>query len=335
MKVLLTGNLFHNYDNDIKDGLERCGHEVDMLFNNIHGPFQIQDPKTIPQWIKYGVLPHKLKINFFTERSVERYNQTLQYLIRKNKYDTLLVIGAKTIYEETISMFPGRKIFWFMDALPRYQYVMPKLHLFDNIFVFEPTDIQYIKSELGLKSKFLTLAFNPKRYYNELRSEQYDCSFVGSCYPKREDYLHALISVSENICICGDFYRSKYPELKKKMKKVNVPSEVANQLYNSSKINVNIHHPQSKEGMAIRTFEIIGAGGFQIMERQKGALQYFKEDQHMAFYESKEEFLDKCSFYLKNDSARKRIATNGYDLGIKVHTWESRIKEMQNLLHDW
>lgn len=327
MRVLFTGNLFHNYELDIMDGLLELGHQVDIRFNNIHGPFQVQDIKTIPQWLKYGLLPYKLKIDFFTKRSIEKYNTDLQRLIQQNNYDILLAVGAKTIYPETIEMFKGRKVFWFMDGLPRYEYVVPKIPLFDDLFVFEPTDIQYIKEKLNRDASFLTLAFSPKRYHKKTLPVKYDFSFVGSFYPKREQYLNSLLSVSENLCICGDFYRSKYKALKQKMKGVNVPSSVANDLYNSSKVNVNIHHPQSKEGMAIRTFEIIGAGGFQIVERQKGALLYFEENKHMAFYQSEEEFVDKCRYFLMHDSERNKIAHSCHELALEKHTWKARFQE--------
>jgi spore maturation protein CgeB len=327
MRILFTGNLFHNYEANIKEGLNDLGHEVDMLFHNIHGPFQVQDVKTIPEWFKYGFLPYKLNINYFTDRSIETYNRELQRRIRGNNYDVLLVIGAKTIFPETIQMFKGRKVFWFMDGLPRYQYVVPKIPLFDDLFVFEPTDIAVIKDELQREALFLTLAFAPKRYYKKSLPERYDFSFVGSFYPKREQYLHSVLALSENLAICGDFYRSRHKELKKKMKGVNVPSEVANELYNSSKININIHHPQSKEGMAIRTFEIIGAGGFQIVERQKGALLYFEEDKHMAFYESEDEFLEKCRYYLTHETKRRQVAEAGHQLALQKHTWKARLSE--------
>ena len=116
------------------------------------------------------------------------------------------------------------------------------------------------------------------------------------------------------------------------MIKANVPAKLANDLYNSSKININIHHPQSVEGMAIRTFEIIGAGGFQIMERQKGALPYFEEDVHMAYYESNAEFLEKCAYYLKHDDQRIKIAIAGHKIALDKHTWKARFLEMEQML---
>lgn len=334
MRILLTGDFFHDYQYDIKEGLEQNGHSVDIRFNNIHGPFHLIDIKTAAKWFKYGLLPYKLKIKHFTNNAVDRYNYDLTEMMKRKVYDLMLVIGAKTIYHETVRKFRGRKVFYFMDALPRYEEVLPIIPLFDNHFVFEPTDVAVIKERLGIKAQFLTLAYSPNRYFNRNRdSEVYDFGFVGARYPKREDYLNQLLSVSENMCIYGDFYKSRYKMLRKKNLKVNVPSRVANELYNRSKINVNIHHAQSKEGLSIRTFEIIGAGGFQLVERQKAALIFFEEGRHMAFYGSVEEMLDKARYYLKHESERRKIAEDCHQLALQKHTWKSRMKEMFELIN--
>ena len=333
MKILLTGDFFHDYEFDIKEGLEANGHSVDLLFNNIHGPFHILDPKTFAKWFRFGLLTYKLKIRYFTDRAILLYNQNLLKMMGAKSYDLLLVIGAKTIFPETVQAFKNRKVLYFMDALHRYPEVLPRLSLFDDLFVFEPTDIGYIKEESGLDAHFLTLAFSPKKYFKKTNSPLlYDFSFVGTYYPKREDYLTGLLDVSDHICIYGDFFRSKNKLLRKKTKKINVPYCVANDLYNCSRINVNIHHPQSIEGLSIRTFEIIGAGGFQLVERQKAALSFFEENEHMAFYDSREEFIDKAKYYLRNDPERKRIAESCHRLALEKHTWAYRMKEMFDIL---
>jgi spore maturation protein CgeB len=334
MRILLTGDFFHDYENDLKEGLEQNGHEVDMRFNNIHGPFHFVNPKTSLKWIKYGLLPYKLNIKHFTWRATDRYNRDLEKMIQKKTYDALLVIGAKTIFHETVNAFKGRKIFYFMDALPQYESVFSIIPLFDDHFVFEPTDVAVMKERLGLHAHFLSLAFSPSRYFRKKRGRHvYDFSFVGSNYPKREEYLDALLAVSENMCIYGDFYKSKYPKVREKTKKINVPFSIANDLYNSSNINVNIHHPQSKEGLSIRTFEIIGAGGFQLVERQKAAIQFFEENKHMAFYDGKQDFLDKARYFLAHEKIRQQIADNCYRLAMEKHTWRHRMREMFEVLY--
>ena len=332
-KILLTGDFFHDYQVDLKEGLEQNGYEVDLRFNNIHGPFHALDGKTFLKWMKYGLLPHKLKIPQFTKRAIERYNQDLQFMMRRKDYDAMLVIGAKTIYPETLSAFQGRKIFYFIDALPQYESVYPIIPLFDHHFVFEPSDVSIVQEKFGLTAHFLTLAFSPTRYYKKNEQDSiYDFSFVGTRYPKREEYLNELLSVSENLAIYGDFYKSRYKAIRNKTRRITAPFQVVNDVYNSSRVNVNIHHPQSKEGLAIRTFEIIGAGGFQLVERQKAALMFFEEDKHMAFYDNKEEFIDKASYFLKNETLRRQIAESCYHLALQKHTWKHRIKEMFDLV---
>lgn len=332
MRILLTGNLFHDYELDMKDGLEQLGHEVGLFFNNIQGPYHPFDPKTFVPWVKYGFLPHKLKISHFTRQSIERYNEEVCREIDSGRYDLLLVVGAKTIAPDTVRRFPGPKVLWFMDALPRYPEVVPKLPLFDKIFLFESSDVPFIKEKVGMESRFLTLAFNPAKYFRVPQVQSYDLSFVGSFYPKRDEYLGAALGISDRMGIYGDFHRSKNAELRSKVKSINAPHSANNALYNASRINLNIHHPQSVEGMSIRTFEILGAGGFQLVERQVRAVELFEEGVEIEYYASKDEFLDKIRFYLKNDTARLRIAARGHELALRKHTWKERMRELLQLL---
>jgi spore maturation protein CgeB len=194
--------------------------------------------------------------------------------------------------------------------------------------MFEPTDVPFVKETLDLDADFLTLAFGPKRYYKKQLPIKYDASFVGSHAAKREEYLDAMIGLTDNVAICGDFYRAKSARVKGKTIRANVPSTFANDLYSSSKVNVNIHIPQSKEGFSVRTFEIIGAGGFELVERQKARLLYFEEGKHMEFYDSKDEFLDKVRYYIDHDAERQRIADAGHRLALEKHTWKARFAEM-------
>lgn len=83
--------------------------------------------------------------------------------------------------------------------------------------------------------------------------------------------------------------------------------------------------------MSPRTFEILGSGGFELVERQKVALEFFKEDEDICFYEGREEFLEKAAFYLKHDALREKIAASGYVKAGKFHTWKARFEEMLRL----
>ena len=45
-------------------------------------------------------------------------------------------------------------------------------------------------------------------------------------------------------------------------------------------------------------------------------------------FESQEDFLNKCNYYLKHDNERRQIAANGYGKVKEFHTYEIRLKEI-------
>jgi len=296
MRILLTGNLFHGYEYDFYEALTEMGHGVDLLFNNIHGPFHPRHLRSVPEWIMYALLPYKLKFSYFTDRSVRMYNERLQQLIEQRGYDLLLVIGGKTIVPEVLQSFPGRKILWFLDSLTRYEEVLRKVPHFDDIFLFEPTDVAVVKSRFDKHSRFLATGFSPTMYRKIDTQKRFDFSFVGSYYEKREFYLGDLEKLSGNLAIYGDFFRANSPFVRSKVKHYHIDRKKTSPLYNRSRININIHHDQSREGLSPRTFEILGSGGFELVERQKVALEFFKEDEDICFYEGREEFWKKPPF---------------------------------------
>ncbi len=328
MRILLTGNIFHDYEYDFYDALKELGHEVDMIFNNIHGPFHPRYLPSVPNWVKYGFLPHKAKITWFFDRSVRLYNEQLSRMLSSKTYDLLLVIGGKTISPQVLASFPGRKVLWFLDSLTRYEDVMQKVPGFDHIFLFEPTDSEVVKKRFNKEAKFLATGFSPLIHLKTDSPKIFDCSFIGSFYPKRDLYLGNLEGITDNLAIYGDFFRANSAYVKSKVKHFHIKRKDCNKLYNQSRINFNIHHDQSKEGLSPRTFEILGSGGFQMVERQKVAVEYFRENVDICFYESVEEFKEKAAYYLKHDSEREKIAASGYETVRKYHTWKSRFEEM-------
>jgi MinD-like ATPase involved in chromosome partitioning or flagellar assembly len=58
----------------------------------------------------YGVLPNKFDLSYFKNLSIERYNKQLLYLYKKKKYDIVLIIGGKTINENTLEKITIPKI---------------------------------------------------------------------------------------------------------------------------------------------------------------------------------------------------------------------------------
>lgn len=329
MRILLTGNSFHGYDSDVRDALTELGHQVTAVFNNIHGPFNTT--ADFSKKLAYGILPAKAKINWFVNQSVRSYNQTILNLIRKQAFDLVIVIGAKTLTEETLSQISIPKVLWFMDGILFYPQIRPKLNVFDHVFFFEPTDAKREAENLNNRCSTLHLGFNPKRFFPLNIPRKYDFSFVGSYYPNRDELLHSVINDSSKALIIGDFTRSEHESIRKRNTQRQISIGEVNRLYNESAININIHHRQSVEGLNVRTFEVQGSGNLQLVERQAAALEFFKDEHSILLYDSPEEFRDKLHFFLKHPEKQEIIRKNAYTDAQENHTWKHR---MMTLFHE-
>lgn len=326
MKILLTGNTFHGYDVDLKNALLELDHEVVELFNNIHGPYN-QINNVHKKWA-YGILPQKLNFNYLINLSIAEYNKKLIQLNNTIKFDLIIFIGAKTVTEKTLSEIKSKKVLWFMDGVKYYEKLLPKFNYFEHVFIFEPTDLNYLKENNIHNVSILNLGFNKKRFFPIQDSIKYDFSFVGSYYPNREEILNFVNNNNSNGVIYGDFKKSIYPKLKAVNAKSQINIKQTNSLFNQSFCNLNIHHPQSIEGLNVRTFEILGSGNLQFVENKKNALDFFEDGKDLIFYDSKEELLEKIQFYLSNKSLAENIRINGYNNAIKYHTWTNRMEQL-------
>jgi len=246
--------------------------------------------------------------------------------LETTNYQLVLFIGAKTVFEETLTAIKTPKVLWFMDGVKYYPELIEKFRLFDHLFIFEPTDKELLVDFSKDKISTLDLGFNKNRFYPKKEEFIYDFSFIGSYYKNREETLIHVVNELKNGIIIGDFNKSN----NKKINSINWKSQITidktNTLFNQSRNNINIHHSQSIEGLNVRTFEILGSGNLQFVENKKNALNFFEDGKHLVFYSSKEELVDKQKFYLNNEIIANKIRENGYKVAIKHHTWKNRLE---------
>lgn len=99
-------------------------------------------------------------------------------------------------------------------------------------------------------------------------------------------------------------------------------------VFKCSKINLNISLRSIYTGIPLRAFDIMGSGGFLITSFQSDFLEYFEPDVDFVYYESPEDLVDKCRFYLTHDDAREKIARSGHDKVKAHHTYTARLEEI-------
>jgi spore maturation protein CgeB len=326
MKILITGNIFHNYEYSFKRAFEGLGHDVALSFFNFEGPFYFGF-QTI-KWLKFGLLPHKLGIKYFLNKAIDKHNKEIKNLIQNNDYDLLLVIKGLSIDPEIVSNFKGKKALWIFDSITRFPELHDQIDNYTRVFSFEPSDVPYCKNELGKSITFLPLAVDPEYYHPVKSPKKYELSFVGGRKPNREPFIKEICG-DYNFALIGDFYKSKDKRIKSRVIAKNADHKFINELYNSTNVNLNIHKPQSKEAVNIRFFEILASGGgVQFVEPQKAFLDEFKDGEDLIYYHSKEELEKKLALYLNDEEKCREIAHNGYLKTINGHTWKHRAEKL-------
>lgn len=103
-------------------------------------------------------------------------------------------------------------------------------------------------------------------------------------------------------------------------------------IFASSDINLNISLRSIRNGIPLRGMDIMGTGGFLLSNYQADYYEHFVPGEDLALFESKEDLIAKCDYYLSHDNERRQIAANGLGKIKEKHTYEVRFNEMFNIV---
>lgn len=98
------------------------------------------------------------------------------------------------------------------------------------------------------------------------------------------------------------------------------------QVFRRSKINLNLTIRNIRTGLPLRMWDIMGAGGFMLTNRQLELSAYFEEGKECAAFGDFYELRKKAEYYLLHDDERESIAAAGFRKVAENHTYIHRIK---------
>jgi spore maturation protein CgeB len=142
-----------------------------------------------------------------------------------------------------------------------------------------------------------------------------DITFVGTPLDHRVGYIEQLIArYGVPIHVHGnDWQRTSVYWRQRTHFHPEVVGDAYAELLRQSKICLGFVSSSNRDEYSMRSFEIPGCGSFLLAERTPTHLSLFEEGKEAEYFSSIEECADKCSFYLRNESARHRIAAKGYE----------------------
>ena len=128
------------------------------------------------------------------------------------------------------------------------------------------------------------------------------------------------------------YSRQDYPVLRgvQCMGPVNYYSEMP-YVFAVSDINLNISVKGIQSGVPQRAFDILASGGFLLSNYQQELVELFSYGEEMVVYESLEDAVEKCNFYLSNQELRGKIARKGRERVLTEHNMVDKIRYMMDV----
>lgn len=99
-------------------------------------------------------------------------------------------------------------------------------------------------------------------------------------------------------------------------------------VFKQAKINLNITLRSIHNGIPLRAFDIMGAGGFLLTNFQADFLDFFVPGEDFDYFENQQDLLNKIDYYLNHEEERKQIAQNGFNKIATQHTYVHRVAEI-------
>ena len=171
----------------------------------------------------------------------------------------------------------------------------------------------------------MPLAVNQNRFYNKYLSRENNLLFVASYTQQRQEFINQIDSIEMKLI--GSKWDQR--QLSKNIISINknISIDDVALAYNKSKFILNIKHEHNViDGLNMRTFEAISAGGCLLQDYVKDVELNFEIDKDIVIYKNLEELNELIVKLEKDKRFYDAIIKNGQKIVSQKHTYIHRIK---------
>ncbi|MEW6574521.1 MAG: glycosyltransferase [Bacillota bacterium] len=193
----------------------------------------------------------------------------------------------------------------------------------------------------GYKAICVPFAMDPDYYHKKPPKPEYealDAVHIGNNYnifeARYRAYLYIIqpfIDRGKNIAVYGwDWDNPQHRfNVSPPYYKGYMAHEETVYVYSAAKIVLGVHSIVDSATMqSMRTFEILGCGGFYLTQHTKAIESMFENHKHLVWSKSYEETVELMDFYLANDEARQKVAAQGHEFVLANHTYKHRVADI-------
>jgi len=331
--ILMLANPFYGYFDSVRYGFQENDISCDVIVYKPPNKILFK----LFRWLKldYSILLNKQR------KIIKNY-----VLNNFKKYDVVLLFGFYIYEKEDLKEIKDRTklpiVFWLFDSFynPNFSISNNYSEYIDYYFCYNEEDVLTL-TRIGKAASFLPLAYD-SRNYKILRNKElkYDIYFIGSLRPRIEflnKYLEMIDDKNYKIRIDGYltpvytfFTRNKYKYFYKYYTGKKLNHKEINEIYNSTRICLNLQPSQATSGFSIRTYEILGSGGFQLTNGNKELIRkIFKDENKIVHFKDMNELVMITNKILSiNQSVTNKIINKN----IYKHNFINRCKSIKNVI---
>ncbi len=351
-KILISVPQFYGIDEAIRESFETIGFNSMLLNYGTKSTIQEKIARN------FGLMIPHLKpfLNPIIKYYIEKENNELISMVRKERPDLILIIKGDHLFPDTLRKLKNESrcpIIAYIWDDPFYSYAglfaddfrktnfERGMYLYDFIFVYDTYYVEQIKKRGISNVEYLPLAADQNRYKridisNEDKSRYgYDICFVGVPYPNRVEILESLKHY--NLGVFGDGWTEYFLTRGKttpSFYKGKATGEKVLKIYLSSRIVLNIHDPEAREGLNTRTFDILACGASELVDYKKNLELHFKIGEEIVTFKDSNELTKLINYYFENDRLLKEISDKGRQRVLNEHTWFHRANNVMNTIKE-
>lgn len=348
-KILVFGEQYFHYTDSTVDAFRSMGFEVRVFYM----PLIKSERLSIWKHLKY-----KINKKGFEEKYYKKSKQELCDVINAYKPNIFLSINGNQYHEfidknilKILQTLGCRTYTWYMDTVKRFNNIEQNIPHYDHILTFEPMDLDYIKKTYNKEAVYLPIGVAEQLFCsnseNEDSEKKYDISFIGNSTDNRLEVLDKVAEYcainNKEIIVYGHYWHNKnlwqkifskrhfarkHPYLVKYVTNTFLHGKAVADLYNNSRISLNIHTSLHK-GINPRTFEILGNNNFELCDYRSDAQKMGLIDGvNIVMYNNTKECVEKIKYYLNNEDECLKIAKAGKEFVMKNYTMKKLLADV-------
>ncbi len=318
MRILVVGSFrWEMYAPAFSYGFRQLGHEVteiDYEQYHLKGKFPI------------FTFHNRFQDRFHYGLMMGKYNSDIVKAVEQKKPDIVFLYRCYHVYNSTLKAIKGKTFLIsynnddpFSNAPSRKYY---RYHIANSLFC----DINYVYrkkniidySKLGIYNAYILLPYYMSRQNRPLSCKKdIPVAFIGHYENDGRDItIKKMKEAGIPVRVYGKNYRWGESKVYNEIKDVlfdGIRGDEYNLMLNRTMIALVFLSKQNSDTYTRRCFEIPAAKTMMIAPYTDDLNELFPEDSCAIYYRSNAELIEKCKYYLTNQSALDEIALNGFE----------------------